>query len=243
MPEAREASSSSPLPLSTGMVEKPKVKIGLGLAKIKGKKRRRRKKNSIAATRLPGAAFLVLGEKSNAKKFNVEGDDDDDDDDDDGEGGRVSSRSIKYGRVEWRCIFANHCCDSDSIPANGDEVMLRLRLQPDADSTSQKRRRGRWDVKGINEQEPTLLSPTSGVSSAAGTDADAVTTMSSNTNTTSDEGIDDALGAASRPVTIPQRGIGSTTLLTSPTLFQRSNSNSNSNSNSSLRATTLQDPW
>ena len=57
----REASSSSPLPLSTGMVEKPKVKIGLGLAKIKGKKRRR-KKNSIAATRLPGAAFLVLGE-------------------------------------------------------------------------------------------------------------------------------------------------------------------------------------
>ena len=76
------------------MVEKPKVKIGLGLAKIKGKKRRRRKKNSIAATRLPGAAFLVLGEKSNAKKFNVEGDDDDDD----REGGGPWTMAAAYRR-------------------------------------------------------------------------------------------------------------------------------------------------
>ena len=99
------------------MVEKPKVKIGLGLAKIKGKKKRK-KNNSIATTHAPGAAFLVLGEKSNDKKFNVEGDDDDGDE----EGGDAAAGKSRAGLLNMEEL--NGVASSPTIAATVTAVGL-----------------------------------------------------------------------------------------------------------------------
>lgn len=152
--------------------EKPKLKIGLEKAKINKGRKKRKNTNNVA--RPPPGAIV----------------DDGDDGDKDGEDG--ASRKSRAGLLNMEelngvggsspAIIAAPPViqlQQESVVGNNGDAKQQ-QSDADADLPSKRRRRGRWDVKGINEQE---------------SNSGALESSNVMANSTADEGMNDALDA------------------------------------------------
>ncbi len=173
--------TTSPPPSSSSaaiIAEKPKVKIGLGIAKIRGRKKRN---NHNIATRLTPGAALALGDLGDV----------DEGGEDAAAAAAGKSRAGLLNIEELNGVISLSSSAIVTAPAVQPETAAGdgdVGQQPDVlEPHSKRRRRGRWDVKGINEQDPTL-SLTVGVPTASLENNDDVAH-----STPTDEGIDDAL--------------------------------------------------